>query len=440
MVAIKLSSEASGSGHMKTIAEINKKIENGDAIVMTAEELCGIVRSGESVSVDDVDVVTTATRGIMSGTLAILSVPVAGPGVFSRAERVSLNGVPAHAGPCPNERLGLVDMIVYGTAQRDTRYGGGHLFHDLVSGAEIEVVVEAPAEEGAGEIVTTVTIADIPFARMLTTRSAYRNYSAFVNPGEAIPSIFSVADFAGNCGGATFGGCGELNPLEKDAGTIGIGTRVLMNGATGHVIGEGTRSTPERRNLSLAADMHAMDGSYIGGFATSAGVDIINSVAVPIPVLNEDVLRRACRLDSEIVLPVMDIRTRSEIGRTDYSQVWRSDSTVSSGSSGLQATFDESRCVHCNICEVRMQCPTGAFDCDEIASDLCCNCGHCVSACIAGAFTAGMGTIPLNGKKIPVILRHSDRKGAIRLADELKRMIEGGSFLLTEPVGRLAEP
>jgi len=427
---------------MKTIAEINKKIENGDAIVMTAEELCGIVRSGESVSVNDVDVVTTATRGIMSGTLAILSVPVAGPGVFSRAERVSLNGVPAHAGPCPNERLGLVDMIVYGTAQRDARYGGGHLFHDLVSGAEIEVVVEAPAGECEGEIVATVDIADIPFARMLTTRSAYRNYSA-LNPGEAIPSIFSVADFAGNCSGATFGGCGELNPLEKDAGTIGIGTRVLVNGAIGHVIGEGTRSTPERRNLSLAADMHMMDGSYIGGFATSAGVDIINSVAVPIPVLNEDVLRHVCRLDSEIALPVMDIRTRSEIGRTDYSQVWQSDSPVSSGSagsSGLQATFDESRCVHCNICEVRMQCPTGAFDGDEIASCLCCNCGHCVSACIAGAFTAGMGTIPLNGREIPVILRHSDRKGAIRLADELKRMIGDGSFLLTEPVGQLAEP
>jgi hypothetical protein len=51
-----------------------------------------------------------------------------------------------------------------------------------------------------------------------------------------------------------------------------------------------------------------------------------------------------------------------------------------------------------------------------------------------------MGEIPLHGKTIPIILRHSDRKGAIKLADELKKRIEVESFLLTEPVERLGEP
>ncbi len=410
---------------MKTIAEINRKIRDHDVIVLTAKELCDLVRAGESIGAGDVDVVTTATRGIMSGTLSILSFPVAGPGVFSRAERISLNGVPANTGPCPNERLGIVDLIIHGTAQRDARYGGGHLFHDLIRGAEIEVVVGTPGKE----IIRTLSIDNIPYARMLTTRSAYRNYSAFVNPGEQVPSIFSVADFGGDFGGAAFGGCGELNPLEKDLGTIGIGTRVLMNGAIGYVIGEGTRSTPARRNLSLTADMHEMDGSYIGGFATSAGTDVINSIAVPIPILNEEILSGASRLDSEIELPIMDVRTRSEIGRTDYSQVWCSD---------LRVAFDESRCINCAACNV--ECPAGAFAGGEIVDDLCCNCGHCVSVCTGGAFIAEMGAIPLHGRTIPVILRHSDRNGAIRLADELKKRIEAESFLLTEPVGRLGEP
>ncbi len=412
---------------MKTIEEINRKIKDHDAIVLTAKELCDLVRSGESISADDVDVVTTATRGIMSGTLAILSFSIADPGVFSRAEQVSLNGVPAHVGPCPNEHLGIVDLIIYGTAQRDRRYGGGHLFHDLIRGREIEVAARTPEKE----IIRTLSIDSIPYARMLTTRSAYRNYSAFVNPGKQVPSIFSVADFGGGCREAVFGGCGELNPLEKDHGTIGTGTRVLMNGAIGYVIGEGTRSTPARRNLSLTADMHGMNGSYIGGFATSTGTDVINSVAVPIPILDDQALSAASRLDSEIELPIMDVWTRSVLGRTDYSQVWSSDPGV---------TFDPARCIHCTACDV--DCPTGAFDVGggRVTGDLCCNCGHCVSVCKGGAFTAEMGAIPLHGRTIPIILRHSDRKGAIKLAGELKKMIEAESFLLTEPVGRLGEP
>ncbi len=424
---------------MKTIAEINRKIKDGDVTVLTAKELCDAVRSGKSVSVEDVDVVTTATRGIMSGTLAILSFPVADPGVFSRAEQVFLNGVPANAGPCPNEHLGIIDLVVHGTAERDARYGGGHLFHDLISGAGIEVAVKASGtgtdnETGAGtgtetgaEITTTIDIDDIPFARMLTTRSAYRNYNAFVNPGDALSTIFSVADFKGNCSEAVFGGCGEINPLEKDAGTIGVGTRILLNGAVGYVIGEGTRSTSVRRNLSLFADMHEMDGSCISGFTTSAGPDLINSIAVPIPVMDADVLSRASRIDSEIELPVVDIRTKKEIGRTDYSQVWRS------GSDPL-VTFEPSLCVHCSACNVK--CPTGAFTGSEVIDDLCCNCGHCASVCTGGAFATEMGAIMLRGREIPVTLRHSDRGGAIKLADELKTRIERGSFLLAEPVQR----
>jgi len=417
---------------MKTIADINQKIKDGDVTVLTAKELCDAVRSGKSISVEDVDVVTTATRGIMSGTLAILSFPVADPGVFSRAEQVFLNGVPANAGPCPNESLlGIIDLVVHGTAERDARYGGGHLFYDLIRGAGIEVTVKASGTgtetETGAEITTTVDIDDIPFARMLTTRSAYRNYNAFVNPGETFSTIFSVVDFKGNCSEAMFGGCGEINPLEKDAGTIGVGTRILLNGAVGYVIGEGTRSTRERRNLSLFADMHEMDGSCISGFVTSAGPDLINSIAVPIPVLDEDVLSHASRLDSEIELPVMDIQTRTEIGRIDYSQVWRS------GSDPL-VTFEPSLCVHCSVCNVK--CPTGAFTGSEVIDNLCCNCGHCASVCAGDAFAAEMGTIVLRGREIPITLRHSDRVGAIKLADELKQRIERGSFLLAEPVQR----
>lgn len=100
----------------RTIPEIQDKIDAGDAIVLTAAEISEKIRVGEDIKLEDVDVVTTATRGIMSGTYAVLSFKVSEPDSFVKASEVLLNGVPAVVGPCPNERLGILDLIVLGTA------------------------------------------------------------------------------------------------------------------------------------------------------------------------------------------------------------------------------------------------------------------------------------------------------------------------------------
>ena len=57
-------------GSPKTIAEINRKPKDGEAVVMTAVEFKNEVRAGRRFTPEDVDVVTTATRGVMSGTSA----------------------------------------------------------------------------------------------------------------------------------------------------------------------------------------------------------------------------------------------------------------------------------------------------------------------------------------------------------------------------------
>ena len=41
------------------------------------------------------------------------------------------------------------------------------------------------------------------------------------------------------------------------------------------------------------------------------------------------------------------------------------------------------------------------------------------------------------GSDIPVVLRQSDRHGAIKLAEELKKMILKEEFPLTKPTGKL---
>jgi putative methanogenesis marker 16 metalloprotein len=412
----------------RTVAEITEKLERGEGVVMTAEELCNSVRSGEDVRFEDVDVVTSATCGVMSGTYAVLSFQVAARDAFERASKVSLNGVPAFIGPCPNERLGIVDVIVYGPSRRDNSYGGGHLFRALVAHDEIAVVVETADGQ---EIETTTSLEDIPFARLCSTRNAFKNYFAFVNAHEnEVASIFSVDNFKGPFKELTFSGCGELNPLEKDPSmeTIGVGTKILMNGAVGFVIGDGTRSSAEKPNLMGIADMHGMLPEYLGGFRTSAGPEIWTSWAVPIPIMNEHVLENAKKLDEEIKLGVLDVNSRLPVGELTYADVWRD----------VSVTFDRSTCIECDECQVANLCPTAAFDAQTKAVDeaLCCNCGACVQGCTGGAFSGNLGVVTLAGKDIPVTLRQSDRKRASQLAEILKKKILDGDFTVSEPLAR----
>ncbi|MBN1454670.1 MAG: methanogenesis marker 16 metalloprotein, partial [Methanomicrobia archaeon] len=314
-------------GKRRTLAEIRENVKRDAAVVMTAEELCNRTRSGEKIRFEDVDVVTAATCGVMSGTYAVLSIPVTSRGEFERAVSVTLNGVPAFAGPCPNERLGIVDLIVYGPSRRDTSYGGGHLFRALVAQEEIAVVVETA---DGRELETRTNLAQIPFARLCSTRNAFKNYFAVVNAqADDVASIFSVRALKGPFRELTFSGCGELNPLEKDPflETIGMGTKILMNGAEGFVLGQGTRSSAAKPNLMGSADMHGMLPEYIGGFRTAAGPEIMTSWAVPIPIVNEQVLETVKTLDEAIPLDVLDVHTRLPVGEITYADVWR-DSSV----------------------------------------------------------------------------------------------------------------
>ena len=419
----------------KSIAEINERIARGDAVVMTAQEVCDAVLGGEDLTLRDVDVVTTATRAIMSGTYAVLSFPIGEPCSFTRAERAWINGVPASIGPCPNERLGIIDMMVFGTSHSKERpnYGGGHLFRNLVDGSNVQVEVET---EGGKSFAKSIRLVDIPYARIFSTRNAFKNYVAFVNPGNApLPTIFSALDFPPNLTCATVSGCGQLNPIKNDPNleTIGIGTRVLINGAQGFVIGTGSRSMASRPNLLGLADMHQMNPEYMGGFVTSAGPECIGSWAVPIPVLSESILENIKKLDRDIPLPIMDVNVRQTICNTSYEDVW--------GDTDLETKFDPSKCINCISCTVEPVCPMRAitFEGDLVKriEERCFNCGLCITQCVGGAFGGNLGAINFEGRRIPVVLRQSDRARAIRLADDLKQQILDESFRMTPMVDRI---
>ena len=415
---------------IRTIEEINNKIKDGEATVLTAEEVSKLVREGNKPKAEDVDIITTGTCGIMSGTAAIFHVPVAKPGAFKKAKSVLLNGVPGFPGPCPNEWLGSVDMIIYGTSHSiyENRYGGGFLFKDIVSGKDIEVEVESTNGE---KIKSTVNIEDIGTAQMIGTRLAFKNYNSFVNPTEdPVSSIFNAIDLEGPFKGFTFSGCGELNPLQNDPimKTICAGSKVLLNGAEGYVIGRGTRSSDEKPNMMITADMKNMDAHYLGGFKTGAGPEVFDSVAAAIPVLDDEILKETFIQNKDIKLPVTDIRGRHNVlGFTDYHDVW--------GGADERPVYHPERCLNCEVCIVRERCPTGAYS-DTLNTRRCFGCGICAYSCPNAAFTMESGSVRFEIKdrsiEVPIVCRQSDIKRARELVAELTKRIENGEFILNE--------
>jgi putative methanogenesis marker 16 metalloprotein len=424
----------------QTIATVKEKIDRGEAVVLTVQELYDRISGGDDTVAEEVDVVTTGTRGIMSGTYAVLSFPIAAPGTFERAARVTINGVPAAVGPCPNERLGVLDLMVFGTAvsERDPRYGGGHLFHDLISGQRVRVEVIT----GDGQMVANETsLNDMNSAVLMATRHAFRNYRAMVNSGDGpVRTIFHADEFRPHLQELTFSGCGRLNPIENDPGlrTIGVGTRVLVNGGEGFVTGLGTRSSADSPNLMMAANMKGMDAEFIGGFMTSAGPECAVSWAVPIPILDDDMMKTIARPDSEIPMPVSDIKDRRPVDLADYGQVW----------DGVSPTVrvDRHACANCQCCEAERKCPTAAisFPHKEPTIDRyrCYNCGLCSTLCENNVFKANLGSVRfvLHGQEVtvPVVCRQSDRVRALRMAGMLRDRILDRSFRLTEAVERLS--
>lgn len=413
----------------RTIGSINEKITNGEANIYTAEEFKKLIKKDEAPSFDEVDVVTCGTCGVMSGTAAILNFVVSEPGEFIRAKEVYLNGVPAYAGPCPNEWLGSVDVILHGTAHaiHDENYGGGFLFKDILEGKEINVRVESV--EGK-TIKNTITKEDIIRAQLIGTRMAFKNYTAFTNPNkEPISSIFAAKPLEGNLTGLTFSGCGDLNPLQNDVhqNVIKEGIKILLNGTQGYMLGNGTRSSPEKPNLMLSADLTQMDPYYIGGFKTGQGGEVYDTVAIPIPVLNEEIYNNLLITDDKVSIPVADIKGRHlPLTETDYEQLW--------GEHGLRPKYDRFKCSKCDSCIVEEICPTNAFSNERLDLTHCFGCGMCSNHCLHDAFDMDTGSVDLTinneNVNIPIICRQSDRLRGNKLSLKLKKMIQNQEFKL----------
>jgi putative methanogenesis marker 16 metalloprotein len=418
----------------RKLSEIRKKVENGSAVVLTVQELIDQISEGEKVKFEDVDIVTTATKGLMSGIMGIFSFRLSPPKTLRKFTEVDINGIPAFPGPCPNEYLGIVDLIIYGTTQSRMRdnYCGGSLFREIVEGKPITVV----AKSAEGKTVEKVmNLEDMQFAKLLGTRQAIKNYNAMINcETYNVNTIFSCLPFSPGKTEITFSGCGALNPFQNDPEfeSFGVGSPALVNGNIGYLMGPGTRNYIEKPNMMTIAPFEGMKPEYMGAFKTSYGLEPICSLALPIPILNETIFDNIVKSDRLVKLTILSLVGREKIGEITYGDVWENNFLM---------RFNPDACKNCEECKAIDKCPTNAFIIKDgmisaIDRSRCFNCGNCTHLC-SEAFELDLKKIKFEGKDLPIVLRQSDRYGAIKLAEQLKSMILKSEFPLAKPISRL---
>lgn len=375
----------------KTYQEINDRIRSGKAVVVTAEEIIGIVREkGPEQAAMEVDVVTTGTFAPMCSSGAFINFGHSQPGI--KASHVWMNNVPAYAG------LAAVDCYIGATEPSVDdplnkvrpglfNYGGGHVIEDLVAGRKVRIRATGYGTDcyPKKEMEKEVTLDEIPQATLCNPRNGYQNYNCAVNATNRTVYTY-MGTLKPRMANATYCSAGQLSPLFNDPYymTIGLGTRIFLGGGVGYVTWSGTQHRPggartdkgmpisPSGTLWVMGDMKQMSDKWLKGASLRGyGSSLFVGLGVPIPVLNEEIAMYAGVSDDEIFTQVVDYGEEYPAGK---------------GRSLAQVSYAQLR----------------------------------------------SGTIIVDGKEIPTVPLSSYTK-AKEISLILKDWIKGGRFLLGEP-------
>jgi len=382
----------------KTIKEINEKIKNGTAVIVTAEEIIDIVqKDGPQKAAEKVDVVTTGTFGPMCSSGAYFNIGHTKPKIKLGGNKITLNDVVAYAG------FAAVDIYIGATAmpEDDPRnkvfpgkfeYGGAHVIEDLVAGKDIKLVGSVYGTDcyPRKKLATLINIKDLNEAVLFNPRNCYQNYNVAVSLNKERPIYTYMGILKPELANANYCSAGQLSPLLNDPfyKTIGIGTKIFLGGGTGYVTWQGTQHNPGVKRkangvpqapagtIAVTGDLKSMKARWLRGASFEGyGVTLTVGLGIPIPILNEEILKYTTAKDEEIFAQIVD-----------YSHDYPN---------GVSRSLGE-----VNYKELRS------------------------------------GSIKVRGKDVPTASLSSYAK-AREICEELKNWIKEGKFLLTEPVALL---
>ncbi|HOF02442.1 MAG TPA: homocysteine biosynthesis protein [Atribacterota bacterium] len=322
----------------RTYQEINEKIARKEAVVMTAEEVIALKdEQGIEEATRMVDVVTTGTFGPMCSSGAFFNLGHSDPPI--KMQKVWLNDVMAYGG------LAAVDIYLGATQSAESEknnYGGAHVIEEFIKGHKIKMKALSTGTDcyPAREVEALISKDTVNQAFMVNPRNACQNYNVAVN--QSNKKIYTyMGTLLPDLGNAAYSTSGQLSPLLKDPDlrTIGVGTRIFIGGTEGYVIWEGTQCYPQsipvpgqetvsRQGATLAVigDLKKMSPDFLqAAYFTGYGVSLYVGIGIPIPVLDEDILRAASVKDEEIFTEVFDYSCphpdKPSLGWVNYAQL-----------------------------------------------------------------------------------------------------------------------
>ena len=310
----------------KSYEEINQKIRQGKAVVVTADEMVRIVADeGSKGAFKKVDVVTTGTFGTMCSSGAFINFGHTKPKM--KASRLWLNDVEAYGG------LAAVDLFIGATqVQEDDplnkvhpgtfKYGGGHVIEDLIAGRTVRLKAKSYGTDcyPLREFERDFRLEELRDAFLYNPRNAYQNYNCAVNLSKKTIYTY-MGILRPHLGNATYSSAGQLSPLLKDPyyWTLGTGTRIFLGGAAGAITWRGTQHAPQSQRgengvvregagtIAVTGDMKEMSAEFIRGASlTGYGCSLMVGLGVPIPILNEELAYFTGVSDEEIFCQIVD--------------------------------------------------------------------------------------------------------------------------------------
>lgn len=340
----------------KSIEEINEKIKKGKAVVLTAEEIIDFAtEKGVKKASQEVDVVTTGTFGPMCSSGAYFNVGHSKPRIKLGGGKTYLNDVPVYTG------LAAVDFFLGATAmpEDDPRnkiypgkfsYGGAHVIEELVAGKDVRLTATAYGTDcyPRKTLETYISLKDMNEAILFNMRNAYQNYNVAVNLSDRMIYTY-MGVLQPKMGNANYCSAGQLSPLLNDPyyKTIGIGTRIFLGGGIGYVVGNGTQHNPNvsrtekgvpkmpAGTLAVKGDLKMMTPRWLRGTSfTGYGVTLTVGIGIPIPILDEEILRYTLVKDEEIWAQVVDYSESypqcvpGSLGEVNYKQLKSGKITV----------------------------------------------------------------------------------------------------------------
>jgi uncharacterized protein (DUF39 family) len=333
----------------KTIQEINEKIKQGKAVVVTAEEMIDIVRNkGEVKAAKQVDVVTTGTFAPMCSSGAFINFGPVSPPI--KAAKVWLNDVPAYAG------IAALDIYIGATEPNEDdplnkihpgafEYGGGHVISDLVAGKSVKLRAEAYGTDcyPRRQYEKKVSLKKLNYALLCNPRNGYQNYNCGINLSKK--TIFTyMGVLKPNGANANYSTSGQLSPLFNDPlyRTVGLGTRIFLGGAQGYVAWPGTQHLPQvdrapnntplrpAGTLMVIGDLKQMQPRWLFGVSILGyGCSLAVGLGIPIPILDEEMARYTAVADEELFAPIVDYSedypkgTGKTVGQVSYGELKR---------------------------------------------------------------------------------------------------------------------